>query len=277
MHDSSSNLSDFEVLFDSHKTAILEDGYTVIRGGITPDLVSELLNRLQKIIRLKMKSKNFDEGGGYITDLQNEDIFFIKVIFNHSLLRSLLIDLLNDPFYRNIPEHNPNYIFRGIRALSAVERGLPLHIDSVVPSSGRRPTGIVTSFILEDHFYGNGCTLVVPKTHRSDRYADRGATDKVIAVLANAGDIVLWDTRLWHGTADNPKRKSRLSLLCTFTSWHLKQPLCHYETLPDHIYKELTDEEKSVIGFCSIPPRENLPSHTDSKFGYEYLADKANF
>ena len=82
--------------------------------------------------------------------------------------------------------------------------------------------------------------------------------NRAVALEAKAGDIVLWDTRLWHGTEDNPQRRSRLSLLCTFTSWHLKQPYRHYETLPDSIYRELTDEEKNDNRF-QIGPSERQP------------------
>jgi len=277
MHDDLSPSAVSEQSVDCYKHAILEDGYTIIKNAVGSNIVEELLCKLRHIISTRKQYatyKTSEEGGGYLTDLQNEEVMFIKVVFGEPILRSLLIALLNDPFYRNMPKEKANYIFRGIRALDDVAKGLPLHIDSVLPSSSRYPTGISSSFILENHDRNNGCTLVVPKTHRSDTFADRSASDRVVAIEAKAGDVVVWDTRLWHGTEDNPQRNSRLSLLCTFTSWHLKQPLRHYDTLPNHIYQQLTDEEKSIIGFCSIPARDNFESHHDAKFGYECLAEE---
>jgi len=277
MHDDSSPRAVSEQPVGFYEKAILEDGYTVIENAIASCMVEELLCKLKHIISTRKQyaqDNTSEEGGGYLTDLQNEEVLFIKVVLGQPTLRSLLIALLNDPFYRNIPKDKPNYIFRGIRALDDGANGLPLHIDSVLPSSSRYPTGIVSSFILEDHDRNNGCTLVVPRTHRSDCFADRRSSDRVVAIEAKAGDIVAWDTRLWHGTEDNPQRNSRLSLLCTFTSWHLKQPLRHYDTLPNHIYQQLTDEEKSIIGFCSIPARDSSESHDNSKFGYECLAEQ---
>lgn len=277
MHDDSSPRAVSDKSVDCYKHAVLENGYTVIKNAIASSVVEELLRKIKKIIsnrKERATDKTSIEGVGYLTDLQNEDVMFIKVVFGEPVLRSLLIELLNDPFYRNIPKDKPNYVFRGIRALDSVAKGLPLHIDSVLPSSSRYPTGMVSSFILEDHDRNNGCTLVVPKTHRSDTFADRSPSDRTVAIEAKAGDIVVWDTRLWHGTEDNPQGNSRLSLLCTFTSWHLKQPLRHYDTLPNQIYKQLTDEEKSIIGFCSIPARDSSASHNDAKFGYECLPEQ---
>ena len=245
---------------DAHKSKLLEDGYCIIRNGLSSEVVPDLFSKINAIIdkRKLLRSAPSVGANGYYTDLQNDDLTFIRVVFGHPILRALLISSLNDPYYRGVPSGEPNYIFRGIRVRDAVSDGLPLHIDSVLPSSSRHPTGIVSAFILEDHERSNGCTLVVPGTHRSDEFADRSAVNRAVALEAKAGDIVLWDTRLWHGTEDNPQRRSRLSLLCTFTSWHLKQPYRHYETLPDSIYRELTDEEKTIIGFRSVPAKDSL-------------------
>lgn len=277
MHDVLVPSIESEQSVDCYQHAMLDDGYTVIKNAIDSHIVEELLLKLKHVIGLRKQQANdepSEEGYGYFTDLQNDEVMFIKVMFNQPILRSLLIALLNDPFYRNIPKDKPNYIFRGIRTRDAVAKGLPLHIDSVLPSSSTYPTGIVSSFILEDHDQNNGCTLVVPKTHRSDMFADRGAASQAIPIEAKAGDIVVWDSRLWHGTEDNPQRNSRLSLLCTFTSWHLKQPFRHCETLPNHMYQQLSDEEKSIIGFCSIPAKNSLETHYDSKWGYDCLKEE---
>lgn len=252
---------------------LLEDGYAIIPQAFRQDIISQLLQKLQSIIiEIKKQNSDFTRGYGYYYDLQNEDVLFIKSIFNHEVLRSTLITLLNDPYYRNIPEGKPNYIFRGIRTREASEKGLPLHIDSVMPSSSIYPTSIVTSTILEDHTEANGATLIVSKSHRSDKFADRNSKD-AIPIIANAGDIVLWDSRLWHGSMDNPDRNSRFAILCGFSRWHIKQPFRHTETLPNHIYQQLSDEEKSIIGYCAIPALDTYERADDGKAGYGILEE----
>ncbi len=257
-----------------YESGIYNDGFVIVRDCIDRQVVDLALQKIKNIINEispKELDQNKKKGLGYINDLQNKDIYFIKTIFNHPVLRTLLISILNDPYYRKIPSDKPNYIFRGIRTLDSVPEALPLHIDSILPSSSVFPTGLTAAFILEDHTKANGCTVVVPKSHRSDRFADRSIITDLVPLEANSGDMIIWDTRLWHGTLANPNKRSRLSLLCTFTSWHLKQPFQHCETIPNYIYQDLTDEEKSIIGFCSIPAREKTKFQQDGKFGYKVL------
>ena len=115
----------------------------------------------------------------------------------------------------------------------------------------------------------NGCTVVVPGSHQSGRYSDR-SLKKRIPLIAEAGDIAIWDSRLWHGTLDNLSNKSRWVLIATFTRWWVKQSMDMTRKLPQDIYEQLTDAEKLMLGFCSIPPFDETGSiHT--KKSYEEL------
>jgi hypothetical protein len=41
-------------------------------------------------------------------------------------------------------------------------------------------------------------------------------------------------------------------------------------TLPQHIYEALTDDEKAVMGYCSMPPRHEM-ERADMKTGHAQL------
>ena len=77
---------------------------------------------------------------------------------------------------------------------------LDLHIDLHVPSGGRWCIAMQVSFLLDYMDESNGCTVVVLGLHRSDEYTDR-ALEKDVPILVKAGDVVIWDSRLWHGNA----------------------------------------------------------------------------
>lgn len=244
------------VLLDTNKLKadFYKRGYGSIQGAVDEGTLRSLRDKLRNIIEGRGPAGENDNG--YYSDLQNDDISFIRVIFNQPELKIILLDALNDPFYPGQDSTSPNYIFRGIRARGYGTSGLPLHIDSVIPSSSKYPTGIVTSLALEDQNRENGCVIVVPETHRSDRFADRAKTHLAIALEAKAGDLIFWDTRLWHGTSENTSSSLRLALLCTFSRWYFKQPYRHWETLPIEILGQLTEEEKTIFGFDSIPKRQ---------------------
>lgn len=253
---------------------IYEQGFTIIKGALDENTVTTLKTRLQKIINKKLSDPNYPSGDfGYVANLQNEDVYFIKTMFNHPIVKLVLMELLNDRWYRAIPQDKPNYIFRGMRTRLKEKKPLHMHIDSFMPGSGKVPWLLQVSLILENQTLDNGCTLFVPGSHRSDIYAPKDAIKDAVPAISRAGDIVIWDGRIWHATAPNPNHHSRLAIWSGFSRWWVKQPHDYTETLPDDIYQQLTDEEKSVIGFCSIPPLDEFDprNDNDTKSGYEVL------
>jgi ectoine hydroxylase-related dioxygenase (phytanoyl-CoA dioxygenase family) len=109
-------------------------------------------------------------------------------------------------------------------------------------------------FALDDQSLENGCSLVAPGSHVSGEFADRAFKD-LEPVEAEAGDLIVWDSRLWHGAAANTSGRSRWSLVATFRAWWAKQSMDIPRGLPNDLYRQLSDEQKALLGFCSIPPR----------------------
>lgn len=109
---------------------------------------------------------------------------------------------------------------------------LDLHIDSLVPARGDFTWAMQAAFVLEDMDEENRFTVVEPANHQSGNYSDRPLT-KRCPLSAKAGDIVIWDSRLWHGTLDNMADRSRLVLIATFTRWWVKQSMDMTRKLPE--------------------------------------------
>ena len=69
-------------------------------------------------------------------------------------------------------KNQSNYILNNYQARSSGKGQLFLHIDSGIP------TGDVTTFMqisipLEETSKSTGCTVVVPKSHKSKKFCDR--------------------------------------------------------------------------------------------------------
>ena len=53
----------------------------------------------------------------------------------------------------------------------------------------------------------NGCTIVVPKSHQIGVYSNK-KTRKIMPLVGKVGDLIIWVSRLWHGTLENYSKKS---------------------------------------------------------------------
>lgn len=249
-------------------------GYTHVRRYADARTVRRLKALVEKFYSVAPPPGSYRGGremmaidGKGVFNLQNKDKFFIDIL-DDPFLKAVLMAKLNDPYYRFLPPHLPNYILSYYNARSSGKK-LDLHIDSLVPAIGDWTWGIQTGLVLENHTLKNGCTILVPGSHMSGRYTDRDL-DKVEPILSKAGDLVLWDSRTWHGTLENTSGKSRWTLLGTFTTWWVKQTVDMTRSLPDEIYQKLNDAQKLLLGFCSIPPKDEF-ERINTKNGYDFL------
>lgn len=254
---------------------IREVGYGKIVGGINPELVSDLKVRIESLFDKTRQQASgavpfLNIGHNMIYNLQNKDVRLCKVMLSLPSIRTVLMEFLNDKWYRQIPADQPNYILRSLLGRSGGKEAMPLHIDSFIPGQGSLTWSLQVAIILEDQSLKNGCTLVVPGSHLRDCYADQASLVDAKPLESKAGDIVFWDSRLWHAAAANSTDQSRWSVIGTFGRWWVKQNYDIPRALPNEIFKQLTDSEKAIMGFCSIPPLDET-ERIDIKTGYDSL------
>jgi ectoine hydroxylase-related dioxygenase (phytanoyl-CoA dioxygenase family) len=236
-----------------------ETGYTVVPGYLSTAEIREYLKLTEK----HWDSRRHSEFKGrperelddkMVYGLQAKDKAFIDLLDQENLVQ-ILMHYLNDPYYKHLPPETPNYILSYYNARSSGPE-LPLHTDTFIPSPGDRTWTVQASFFLEDSRKDNGCTVVVPQSHVSGKFVDRSKKHDLHYVEAKAGDLVMWDSRIWHGTTANVSKKSRWALIATFTCWWVKQRTDMTRSLPENIYSTLSDRQKILLGFASIPPRD---------------------
>ncbi len=201
-----------------------------------------------------------------IYNLQNKDKYFLEMLFKSAEAEQIFIHFLNDKYYKAIPQDKPNYILRHLGARSSQE-GLPLHIDSFVPSNGP-VIAMQMAIFLEDSTWKNGCTIALAKSHKSGEYASDAARGFCTSLEAKKGDILIWDSRLWHGTSSNYTKETSWRIVATFTRFWIKQMFNITESLPKEIYDSLSAKQKSILGFCSVPYMDESEG-IDFKRGYE--------
>ena len=263
-------------LSELEKTQFIKEldvyGYAVFENYLSDETVKILLDKVDKLYQAEKNYSGVPERDLYdkiIYNLQNKDKVFIDILSDDFVV-DVCKTKLNDPYYRFLPDTEGNYILSYYNARSSGSK-LDLHIDSYIPAAGDRTWAMQVVFVLEDMTINNGCTIVVPGSHKSNRYTDRELV-KTKALEAKAGSLVIWDSRLWHGTEENTAKMSRWLLIATFTSWWIKQSMDIPRSLPDEIYKKLSPQQKAMLGFCSIPPK-NENERINTKMGYDSLLD----
>ena len=190
-----------------------------------------------------------------------------------SIVRKILIKFLNDPYYRLIHDELPNFTLGYFNARSSGKE-LPLHIDNYIPYSGSKPLACQVAYYFNKSDIKNGCTIVVPKSHKSGTYADRSTTD-IMPIICQPGDCVVWDSRIWHGTNNNIESNDRWALIATYKQWFLKQTLEMTSTISSSQYSNLNNVQKQLLGFCSMTPKNEF-NNVVTKKGYEDLPTTIN-
>ena len=167
-----------------------------------------------------------------------------------------------------MPSKKPNYIINYFNARSSGNK-LDLHIDSWIPYLGKKTHMMQFVFLLEKSTEDNGCTIAVKKSHRSGKFCNI-KTKKITSIIGDPGDLIIWDSRLWHGTKENKNNVSRWAIVTTMSSWWVKQAMDMPKSLPQKIFKRCNNLEKQLLGFCSIPPADEA-KRINTKCGYEIL------
>ena len=251
---------------------IEQNGYCIIKNFLKKKKVAKLLALVEKNY-IKSKKKKYkgipsrDINDKILYNLQNKDYNFIKVLSDRRVV-FIAKHFLNDPYYRFLKNNKPNYILNYFNARSSGNK-LDLHIDSWMPYLGKQIYMMQFVFLLEDSTSLNGCTTVVKRSHKSGKYTNR-KSKYTQNLIGKAGDLIIWDSRLWHGTLPNYGKSSRWAIVSTLSSWWVKQAMDMPKGLPRKIYNKCTNLEKQLIGFCSIPPKDEK-QRINTKCGYEVL------
>ena len=158
----------------SHLESIKEKGFTIIKNALQDDVVEKLILKIRKISESHKNDfypgfSNVRKKDKQIFNLQNKDVYFVKFL-DILILNNILESLLNDQNYR----HNitKNYILGELIARQSGDP-LSLHIDSWMPSDGENTWMLQVAFVLEQRSANEGCTIIVPKSHRSGKFAKR--------------------------------------------------------------------------------------------------------
>jgi hypothetical protein len=142
----------------------------------------------------------------------------------------------------NHPGHAA-YVSRVHRDVRTYLPGSPLMINMLV--------------MLDPFTSDNGATLVLSgSNHIPERPSDEFFFQHSERFLGAAGDIVLFDSNVWHAAGENRSSQVRRALTLTFTRPFMKQQLDYPRYLSNEYANKLDDHMRQILGYKARVPAD---------------------
>lgn len=228
-------------------------GFTTLDSGLSPDFIDELRGRFE---RVRSDYANFSADFVVETDVVRVlpffDRTFFQVLFN-ARLHEFMQGVLGDYYIVNQVNGLINGAGTGNYSQAPWHRDLPFRHLTM-----SRPIAVNALFALDDFTVENGCTRVLPGSHKVENFCSDEVVHRVEkSVTVSAGTFVLLDCMTYHRGGVNTSANDRRAINHVFTIPAWRQQL-HLPSIfgPD---AELTDSEKKLLGYGL----EEFRSHED--------------
>ena len=228
-----------------HLDAIAEQGYTVLPGAISPDLVAALLEDLDRLhAELGTRpSRNDFEGT--------------------STLRVYNL-LAHGPIWQQVPVHpevlpvvegvlDPGCLVSSLSSISIGpgESEQPIHADDqIIPLPKPHVATVCNSmWALTDFTEKNGATRLIPGSHLEDRSPHYGRRYDSIPAEMEAGSILVWHGSLWHGGGANRTDQRRVGVAMNYCAGWIRQQENQQLGIPLDVARTFEPRLRELCGF----------------------------
>ncbi|MBV1930652.1 MAG: phytanoyl-CoA dioxygenase family protein [Porticoccaceae bacterium] len=197
----------------SHVDEIHQQGYTVVRDAIAPELVAEIrdcLAGLEDEGKMPFSENNF-EGfkTGRIFNLLNHSELFAQIPIHDNLL----------PIGEGMLDHGLLLSSISAIALHPGESAQPIHADTQLLNLVRPhvPISVTCMIAISDYTADNGATRIVPGSHLLKENPEYGGEfNNAISVEFSAGSALFLDSQLWHGGGANNSTEPRIGVVLAY-------------------------------------------------------------
>lgn len=275
-------------------------GYTVHKNFLTPEQLDRTRDRLEEQARLERAAgvatvsstghadKDRGIGGSKDSVPVSQLIDFLP-----NKGRAFL-DLMHNPVSMAYGEH----VFRGVPFNVAAQAGAilrnggkrqVLHADQQAwPFGTPIPVMFNVLVCLSDFDEDMGATNVVPGSHRhgspdlncDPREAAKKIGSRLLPMVAQAGDALVFESRTWHCQGTSTSSKVRMSI-ATLYAMHFVKPQDFYPAvMHDDVYETLSGADRDMLGFKvhyeyagRIAPRNPTDFRTNTNAHYPYVPE----
>lgn len=239
---------------DKHISELNDIGFTIIPNQINSDWIELLSIEMDKafiehkLIREKTNNEILSDGVALHALLSSK----IFVNFLQILLDTNLIDFLQKNFF------NSKCILNSFSALnnlpnqknfaSVVHRDLRFY-------SGTFPIMVNCLLMIDDFTIENGGTYLLPYSHlKEEKPSDHTFFQNAIQATGNSGDILVFNSNVWHASAPNTTKNGRKAIPFTISKSFMKQLLDYPRALGYDRINDFSLELQQFLGYHSRVP-----------------------
>jgi ectoine hydroxylase-related dioxygenase (phytanoyl-CoA dioxygenase family) len=234
---------------ESHMFNMKTLGFSVFKDYYDVNFINELKLALEKEVKNYIPFDSSERSlldKYHMHDLLNKNIIFSKTLEDHRL-QKLIATILGDHWIMyaytssSLPPKGDNY---GSRIHVDCPRFIPNYVTNV---------GVI--WALDDFTLENGATHVLPGSHNTDQIpTDQFFKENNIRLTCKAGDLIIFNARLWHAAGINNTDKFRHALTMNVCRPFMKQRMDWVRFIPSTITDQLSSQARRIIGFDTRLP-----------------------
>ena len=109
--------------------------------------------------------------------------------------------------------------------------------------------------MVDDFTCENGGTFLLPKSHlNEEKPSNEYFYSNAIQVTGKSGDILIFDSNIWHSSAPNYTENDRLAIPFTLSKSHMKQLLDYPRAIGYDKIDSFSTELQKLLGYYSRVP-----------------------
>lgn len=231
-----------------------KNGYVILRQKISEswvNILGEVTNKCfeeHKQIQLNNKSEIINDGIA-LHVLLNDNVFidFLSYLIHIGLIEELeklyfgANCILNSMSVLNNIPNQPNFSSFVHRDLRFYSENLPVMLNCLL--------------FLDDFTIENGATYLLPFSHlKKDKPSDEFFFKNAIQATGKKGDLLIFDSNLWHASAPNKTNEGRRGLPITISRSFMKQLLDYPRAIGYEKMDTFSDKLQQLLGYHSRVP-----------------------
>jgi len=230
-------------------------GYTILRGWVSKEWLSKIDRILPKLFsehkKIREKNNNSIISEGVAMNVLVSDNTFID--FVQEMIDKGLIDSLEKNYFSD------KCILNSFSALSNIKSESDLFYKKVHRDirsySGKIPLLLNSLVMIDDFTVENGGTLLLPYSHLIEKKPTKKFWEENhINITGKAGDIILWNSNIFHASGINKTTQIRRGLPITFSLPYYKQLLDYPRALGYNRKDMFSKEMQQLLGYNSTTP-----------------------
>jgi ectoine hydroxylase-related dioxygenase (phytanoyl-CoA dioxygenase family) len=229
-------------------------GYTILRNKVPQEWIDKLSlgidNAFIEHRKTQIQNNNDITTGGVALHALLSDTIFID--FLDFLIQENFIKDLEDNYFKS------NCILNSLSALNNLPNqpnfSANVHRDLRFYSYNL-PTMVNCLLMVDDFTVENGGTYLLPYSHlKKEKPSNQEFFQNAIQAVGKKGDLIVFDSNVWHSSAPNKTNKGRRGIPITISRSFMKQLLDYPRAIGYDKIDQFNPKLQQLLGYHSRVP-----------------------